>query len=674
MAINVWVKEWANQYTADASARIRFFVNSLSPAGQTFSSSYLTAVTAGAGAHSSALANTTAIHGEPGLRHEVNVGYYLTILAIIGGAGAFSAFIRDLWLFFGSLTASWDLHNRLLHAVSYARFKFFDVTPLGQMMNRFSKDLEAIDQEVAPVAIGVLSCALGIVVTIVVIAWVTPAFLAAGIFITALYVFLARFYLSSSRDLKRLESVQRSPLFQQFGETLSGVTTIRAYGDERRFVRDNLARINAQIRPFIFLWGTNRWLAFRTDILGDLVAFFAGIFVIISLDRIDAGAAGISLSYAIGFSENILWLVRLYAMNEQNMNSVERIKEYLEVEQEAAAVVEKNRPADNWPSQGSVEFVNYSTRYRAELDPVLRNLTFKITARDKVGIVGRTGAGKSSLALALFRALEADEGKILIDDVDVGLIGLRDLREAITMVPQEPTLFTGTIRSNLDPFDTYTDEEVFSALRRVQLIGAHESTNGSTSPLLPVTPTIVAPEDGAGASAAEATNKNIFLNLGAIVTESGSNLSQGQRQLLCLARAMLQKPSVLVMDEATASIDFATDAKIQETIRELTSTIVTIAHRLQTIVDYDKVLVLDKGRVVEYGHPWELIKIKDGVFRSMCDSSGEYAGLAKAAKKAYKEKMLVDVDDEDEEEEAGRTEETPADKAASSGNGEGNPS
>ena len=661
------------------SAKIFFFVNSIRPASQTFSSPYLTSVATQVGSHpSAALGNsTTALSGEPGPRLEVNVGYYLAVLAIIGGAGALSAFIRDLWLFFGSLTASWDLHTRLLRAISRARFKFFDVTPLGQMMNRFSKDLEAIDQEVAPVAIGVLSCALGLVVTIVVIAWVTPAFLAAGVFITALYVFLARFYLSSSRDLKRLESVQRSPLFQQFGETLSGVTTIRAYGDERRFVRDNVSRINAQIRPFIFLWGTNRWLAFRTDILGDLVAFFAGVFVIFALGRVDAGAAGISLSYAIGFSENMLWLVRLYAMNEQNMNSVERVKEYLDVEQEAEAVVEKSRPADNWPSRGSVEFVNYSTRYRLELDPVLTNLTFKIAARDKVGIVGRTGAGKSSLALALFRALEADEGKILIDDVDVGLIGLRDLREAITMVPQEPTLFTGTIRSNLDPFDMYTDEEIFAALRRVQLIGPHESVTGSSSPLLPVPPTIVVREEGAESSETEATNKNVFVNLASTVAESGSNLSQGQRQLLCLARAMLKKPSVLVMDEATASIDFATDAKIQETIRELTSTIITIAHRLQTIVDYDKVLVLDKGRVVEYGHPWELIKIKDGMFRGMCDSSGEYAGLAKAAKKAYKEKMLVDVDDDDEDADgaaggsAEGEQETQADKAVDGGNGEG---
>lgn len=641
VATSVWIREWANQYNEEEISSVTFNANSHSYSSQSMSPTYFASIANYARPNS-----TLALLSEP---PSVNASYYLIVLACIGVAGAATALIRDLWIFFGSLSASWKLHNRLMGSVTGARFKFFDVTPLGQMMNRFSKDLEAVDQEVAPTAIGVMSCILGVVVTVVLIAIITPGFLIAGVFITALYFFLGAFYLRSSRDLKRLESVQRSPLFQQFGETLSGVTTIRAYGDERRFIRENLIKINNQSRPFIYLWAANRWLAFRTDFLGDLVAFFAGVFVILSLGKIDAGSAGISLSYAIGFAENMLWLVRLYASNEQNMNAVERIKEYLDVEQEAAAIVEKNRPPENWPSQGAVEFINYSTRYRAELDPVLKNLTFKIPAREKVGIVGRTGAGKSSLTLAIFRALEADEGKILIDDVDIGLIGLRDLREAITIVPQEPTLFMGTIRTNLDPFDLYTDEQIFEALRRVHLIGPDESTSPSSSLLLPQPPTIIV--DGAAeAEPSSASNKNVFLDLSSPVTESGNNLSQGQRQLLCLARAMLKKPSLLVMDEATASIDYATDTKIQETIRELTSTTITIAHRLQTIVDYDKVLVLDKGEVVEYAHPWELMKKKDGVFRSMCDMSGDYDVLAKAAHKAWKDKRLVDVDDEDDEE------------------------
>ncbi|KAK3945768.1 ATP-dependent bile acid permease [Diplogelasinospora grovesii] len=647
VASNIWIKEWANQYTAEETSNsIQFNMNSHTYSSPSVSPTYFASI-----------ANYVKGNVTAAAAPEVNVAYYLAVLAIIGMAGALTALIRDLWIFFGSLTASWKLHNRLMRAVTGAKFKFFDVTPLGQMMNRFSKDLEAVDQEVAPIAIGVMTCALGIIVTVVLIAYITPGFLIAGAFITLAYVFLGQFYLHASRDLKRLESIQKSPLFQQFGETLSGVTTIRAYSDERRFVRDNLARINAQLRPFIYLWAANRWLAFRTDFLGDLVAFFAGVFVILSLGKIDAGSAGISLSYAIGFADNILWLVRLYAMNEQNMNSVERIKEYLDVEQEADAIVEKNRPPENWPANGSVEFINYTTRYRRELDPVLRNLTFKINAREKIGIVGRTGAGKSSLTLALFRALEADEGKILIDDVDISLIGLRDLREAITIVPQEPTLFTGTIRTNLDPFHLFTDDQIFAALRRVQLIGPDEITatshnNTKSTVVVPPTPAI-AGTDGEQAEGpsrpASITNKNIFLDLSSPVTESGNNLSQGQRQLLCLARALLKNPTVLVMDEATASIDYATDSKIQETIRELDSTIITIAHRLQTIVDYDKVLVLDKGQIVEYDHPWKLIKKAGGSFRSMCDMSGDYESLAKAAKKAYQAKQLIDVDDEEED-------------------------
>lgn len=644
VASNLWIKEWANQYATDEQAvsSIQFGTSSLTPLSSSFTPKNFAAVsTYIKDQRFFSAAEYSASSAPP----DVNVNYYLYMLAFIGIIGAAFALARDLWLFLGSLTASRKIHSKLMASVARAKFKFFDVTPLGQLMNRFSKDLEAIDQEVAPVAIGVMSCALAITVTVALIGAITPGFLIAAVFITVLYVGVGVFYLRASRDLKRLDSVYRSPLFQQFGETLSGVTTIRAYGDERRFIRENLSKINTQARPFIYLWAANRWLAFRTDCLGNLVAFFAGVFVVLSVGNLDAGSAGISLSYAISFSDNILWLIRLYAMNEQNMNSVERVKEYLDVEQEAEPINEKNRPPQNWPAQGSVEFIGYTTRYREDLDPVLRDLTFKIQPYEKVGIVGRTGAGKSSLALALFRALEAEKGKILIDDLDVGQIGLKDLREAITIVPQDPTLFTGTIRTNLDPFDLYTDEEIFTALRRVQLVGPDED------PATPVTLTasrqtlrnVNDEEDRlSGASTPTATNKNIFLDLSSSVAESGSNLSQGQRQLLCLARAMLKQPKVLIMDEATASIDYTTDSKIQGTIRELKGTTITIAHRLATIVDYDKVLVLDHGSLVEYGHPWELLKKSDGSFKSMCETSGDLESLTKAAKKAYEAKRLVD--------------------------------
>jgi len=356
---------------------------------------------------------------------------------------------------------------------------------------------------------------LGSVVAIVVlISAITPGFLIAGVLISVLYVLIGTFYLRASRDLKRIESIQRSPLYQHFGETLSGISTIRAYGDERRFVRDNLLMIDKHNRPFFYLWACNRWLGFRVDIAGALVAFFAGVFVVLNVGKITAGSAGLSLTYAITFTENVLWVVRLYAVNEQNMNSVERIREYLEVEQEAPEIIEDNRPPTSWPDQGRVSFKKYSTRYRPDLDLVLKDVSFEVQPGEKMGIVGRTGAGKSSLTLALFRSLEAEEGKIEIDGIDISTIGLRDLRQSITMVPQDPTLFTGTIRSNLDPFGVHTDSEIFAALKGVQLINEE-------------------PEPAAPVAGDDATvNKNIFLDLQSPVSESGSNLSQGQRYFL----------------------------------------------------------------------------------------------------------------------------------------------
>ncbi|KAL8794859.1 MAG: hypothetical protein Q9195_002571 [Heterodermia aff. obscurata] len=586
---------------------------------------------------------------------EVDISYYLGVYALLGIIYIVVSMGREGLMFFGSLNASRQLHSRLLVSVTRAKFKFFDSTPLGQLMNRFSKDLEAIDQEVAPIALGLLGCLSTVFCIVILISIITPRFLIAAVFISVIYFAIGKFYLSSSTDLKRLESVQRSPLYQQFGETLSGVTTIRAYGDERRFIRDNQLRIDTQTRPFLYLWAANRWLALRIDVTGALVSFFAGVFIILSVGKIDAGAAGLSLTYAVTFTENVLWLVRLYSNNEQNMNSVERVKEYLDVEQEAKAIIPDCRPDGNWPSQGNVDFVDYSTRYRADLKPVLSNVTFRIKAGERVGIVGRTGAGKSSLALALFRGLEADSGKIIIDGVDISLIGLQDLREAITIVPQDPTLFTGTLRSNLDPFGLFTDEEVFTILRQVQLIDAPSPSASSenhppeTHGAPNVVPYFDSSDEGNGDDLTKKMtnsheNANIFTDLSSPIAESGSNLSQGQRQLLCLARALLKSPRVLMMDEATASIDYATDAKIQETLRAVKgSTIITIAHRLQTIVDYDKVLVLDKGEVVEYDAPWELLSKEDSTFRGMCEMSGDLDILVDGAKQAERNSKLIDV-------------------------------
>ena len=665
VATNVWIREWANAYTRHEAVVAGSIVQA--------SASPISLLRGSVGGSYSCLRSGSCVwtmpvwprKNEDGvqlLSHEVDVKFYLGVYAALGLAYCAVTLFREGVLFGGSLTASKRIHRQLMENVAHAKFRFFDSTPLGQIMNRFSKDIESVDQEIAPVAVGVVHCAASIITIVILISVITPGFLIAGVFITILYFLIGRFYISSSRDLKRLESIQRSPLYQQFGETMSGMTTIRAYGDERRFIRDNLQRINTHNRPFIYLWAANRWLAFRVDVVGALVSFFTGVFVVLSVGTVDAGAAGLAMTYAVTFTENVLWFVRLYASNEQNMNAVERIKEYLDVDQEAAPIVPENRPHHDWPSKGGVEFVGYSTRYRSDFDFVLKQLTFAILPGEKVGIVGRTGAGKSSLALALFRALEAEEGKILVDGVDIGHIGLQDLRENIVMVPQDPTLFTGTIRSNLDPFGLFTDEEILTSLRRVQLIGAPSAM--PSRPSTPVQqlrkglqsspahrPSPLSKDFDAGSSDPSSTptssstpleNRNIFKNLSSAVAESGSNLSQGQRQLLCLARAMLKNPKVLLMDEATASIDYATDSKIQETIREIKNTTITIAHRLQTIIDYDKVLVLDKGEVVEFGDPFDLVSRDDGIFRGMCEMSGDFDALHREAKKAYDARKLVD--------------------------------
>jgi ABC-type multidrug transport system fused ATPase/permease subunit len=444
VSTNLWIRTWANAYADKGYATMAHRSNSPVTHAPTLSG-LGTCLTSGT---CSWALPFSANRGEDRYSYsymqtslrtigsDVDSTYFLAVYGVLGLIFMFITFIREGFLFGGSLAASRRVHERLIQKVTHAKFRFFDQTPLGQLMNRFSKDIESVDQEVAPVAIGVVHCFASIVTIVIIISIITPAFLIAAAFISVLYFLIGRFYINSSRDLKRLESVHRSPLYQQFGETLSGMTTIRAYGDERRFIRENLTKINTQHRPFIYLWAANRWLAFRVDVVGALVAFSSGAFVILSVGRIDAGAAGIALTYAVTFTENVLWFVRLYSANEQNMNSVERVKEYLDVEQEAPSNIPANKPPSNWPSRGSVEFIGYSTRYRPDFDTVLKDVSFKILPGEKVGVVGRTGAGKSSMALALFRALEAETGKILVDDVDIGLIGLQDLRENIVMVPQ----------------------------------------------------------------------------------------------------------------------------------------------------------------------------------------------------------------------------------------------
>lgn len=544
------------------------------------------------------------------------VQYYIIWYALIGLGYSVLATIRVFVSFFAGIRASNRIFKRVLTRILGAKLGFFDKTPLGRIMNRFSKDIEAVDQELTPFGEATFACLVSCVSIFILITVITPGFLFFAVIISYLYYLVGSFYITLSRELKRFDSITKSPIHQHFSESLTGVATIRAYGVESRFMRQNLAAIDENNRPFFYMWVANRWLALRVDAIGSLVMLFAGIFVILSIGRIDAGLAGLSLSYAISFSENALWIVRLYANVEMNMNSVERLQEFMKVDQEPPSEIPETEPKPDWPSRGEIEVKDVSLRYAPHLPRVIKNVTFHVEPSNKIGVVGRTGAGKSTIITAFFRFLDPETGYIKIDDVDICSIGLRNLRQAITIIPQDPTLFTGTIRSNLDPFDQYTDEQIFEALKRVNLVGREERARDVDS---------------------SQENKNKFLDLTNAVSEGGSNLSQGQRQLMCLARSLLKSPKVILLDEATASIDYQSDAMIQQTIREefAGSTILTIAHRLRSIIDYDKILVMDAGKVVEYDDPYALIANKETLFYSMCENSGELEVLTKLAKESF---------------------------------------
>ncbi|RKP29013.1 P-loop containing nucleoside triphosphate hydrolase protein [Metschnikowia bicuspidata] len=543
--------------------------------------------------------------------------YYIGMYGLIGTVYALCATFKLLWVFFAGVTASNNIFKHVLNKVLRARLRFFDKTPLGRIMNRFSKDIESVDQELIPFAEGAFACFISCVSVLVVIAFITPGFLVFAVLIAYLYYLVGVLYLTLSRELKRFDSITKSPIHQHFSESLTGVATIRACGVENRFMRQNLAAVDTNNRPFFYMWVANRWLCFRVDIVGSLVMFFAGVFVLMSIGSIDAGLAGLSLSYAISFSESALWIMRLYANIEMNMNSVERLQEFERVEQEPPAEIPGTKPDSSWPTAGEIDVRDVSLRYVPELPRVIKNVSFHVQACHKVGIVGRTGAGKSTIITAFFRFMDLDSGEITIDGVNISHIGLADLRQALTIIPQEPTLFTGTIRSNLDPFEQYTEEQIFEALTRVNLIARDERTATTAVSLT--------------------DNQNKFLDLATPITEGGSNLSQGQRQLMCLARSLLKSPKVILLDEATASIDYESDALIQKTIRDEFSglTILTIAHRLRSIIDYDRILVMDAGRVVEYDDPYVLIANPESLFYSMCENSGELETLKKLAKAAY---------------------------------------
>jgi ABC-type multidrug transport system fused ATPase/permease subunit len=371
-------------------------------------------------------------------------------------------------------------------------------------------------------------------------------------------------------------------------------------------------KIDRHARTLYYLSLFKRWLGWRLNVIGAVFSCIVAS-LIVGYKGMDAALGGFALTFTLQYNDAIFWLLRHYTEVELGMNSTERIIEYSEIETESQGGEEV--PA-SWPSQGKMEVENLVVAYAPDLPPVLRRLNFEVKPKERIGVVGRTGAGKSSLTLAIFRFLEATEGTIFVDGLDISKIKLHDLRSRLAIIPQDPVLFSGTVRSNLDPFDERSDMELKDALQRVHLVNSSgDNTNGTVSP------------GSASAPAAQNTTRNFnpFTSLSSSISEGGQNLSQGQRQLLCLARAIVARPKIMVLDEATSAVDKTTDALIQRSIREEfeDSTLIVIAHRLSTIVDFDRILVLDEGQVVEYDSPRGLVEREGGVFRGMVENSGD---------------------------------------------------
>ncbi|KAJ1946018.1 hypothetical protein GGF37_001399 [Kickxella alabastrina] len=488
-----------------------------------------------------------------------SVFYYLLIYGALGFLGALVNLVRSLVLWTRcSVKASENVHRHMLLGVLRSPVSFFDVTPLGRIINRFSSDLRECDEALPRAISELVHTVANVLSAILVILFTMPFMLVIVIPLAFAYRYLQQLYLFSSREVRRLDSTTRSPVISHFQDSVGGISTIRTYSQQSRFIAENNNHLEINMRSLYTYFAINRWLFIRLEILCNVVILGTTTLAIVSLQYYgygDAGLVGLSIMYALDVTSSLNWSVRNYTEIENSMIQLERVVEY-----------------------------------REGLDLVLRDLSFCVLPKQKVGIVGRTGAGKSSLTLALFRIIEAAGGQILIDGEDIAQYGLYDVRSKLSIIPQDPVLFAGTVRENLDPFNSYSDQEIWCALEHAHLGDFVRSKNKA---------------------------------LEYVVTQGGENFSVGQRQLICLGRALLKRANLLVLDEATAAIDNSTDSIIQESIRkEFNDCIVlTIAHRLTTIIDSDMILVIDDGKLAEYNTPGNLLADKTSLFAKLLEES-----------------------------------------------------
>ena len=463
-------------------------------------------------------------------------------------------------------------------------------------------------------------------------------FAAALVPLFFLFVFASSFYRASAREVKRHESVLRSTMFARFSEAVTGTATIRAYGIQSRFrqvIRDAVDEMDS---AYFLTYANQRWLSTRLDMIGNILIFVLGILVVTSRFSINPSTGGLVLSYILSIVQMIQFSIRQLAEVENNMNSTERIDYYgKNLEEEPPLHLPNEKVTPEWPQHGEIEFKDVEMRYRPGLPLVLKGLNLHVQGGERIGVVGRTGAGKSTIMSTLFRLVELSGGSISIDGVDISSVGLETLRSRLSIIPQDPTLFKGTVRSNLDPFGRYTDHELWAALRDADLVGEettpsiseHSSERGS-----------LLDEKAADAELDEKADlkKNnepsapmhvthaeaSRITLDTPVNEEGLNFSLGQRQLMALARALVRKSRIIVCDEATSSVDMQTDERIQKTMAAgfKGKTLLCIAHRLRTIIGYDRIIVMDQGQIAEIGAPRDLWSAEGSIFRGMCERGG----------------------------------------------------
>jgi ABC-type multidrug transport system fused ATPase/permease subunit len=510
---------------------------------------------------------------------------------------------RSLGFFAAALRGASSLHAAAAARLLSAPLAFFHATPAGRILNRFSRDQGALDEQLPTVAWDALQAGMSVLGALVLLAVVVPAILPVFIPLVVAFLWVQRRYLVASRECKRLEAVTRSPLYASFSEALRGLPTIRAYAAGPRLRAAFLAAASRNA-GWSFCWLTTaRWVGFRLDLMVSLVLTAAPLLVMALRGRISPRLAALALTQSLQLAGVAQWCVRQAAEVENNMTSAERVLEYAsELEQEADP---GGAPPAGWPADGAVAFENVGALYRLGLPRVLRGLTFSVPGGSGCGVVGRTGSGKSSLLLALLRLIPVVEGRVLVGGADAAALPLRALRRQVAVIPQDPVLFSGTLRSNLDPWGEHADARLWDALRAAQLDAAARGAGG----------------------------------LGARVAEGGDSLSAGQRQLLCLARALLADAAVLALDEATANVDAATDAAVGRAVAAARRssldgagggarrrTLLVIAHRVDTIMGLDQLIVLADGALVEAGPPRELAARAGGAFAAMAGAARGRAG------------------------------------------------